>query len=69
MQRILYMIRKEFRQIFRDPPMVAIIFMVPLFQLLILANAITTEVKHIKLTIVRWPWLFRRISRRIYSGI
>jgi len=52
MQRILYMIRKEFRQIFRDPPMVAIIFMVPLFQLLILANAITTEVKHIKLTIV-----------------
>ena len=52
MQRIQYMIRKEFRQIFRDRPMVAIIFMVPIIQLLILAYAITTDVKHIKLTIV-----------------
>ncbi len=51
MRRIKYMIWKEFRQIFRDPPMIAIIFMVPLIQLFILSYAITTDVKHIKLSI------------------
>ena len=49
MGRILHMIRKEFRQVFRDPPMVAIIFLVPVVQLLVLSFAITTEVKHIRL--------------------
>jgi len=45
------MIRKEFRQIFRDPPMVAIIFLVPVFQLLIFSFAVTTEVKQVKLAV------------------
>ena len=49
MGRILHMIRKEFRQVFRDPPMVGIIFLVPVVQLLVLSFAITTEVKHIRL--------------------
>lgn len=49
MQRIAAMIRKEFRQVFRDPHMVAIVFLAPVVQLVILAFAITTEVKHIKL--------------------
>lgn len=52
MRPILEMMRKEFRQIFRDPPMVAIIFLVPIIQLLILAYAITTDVKHIKLAVI-----------------
>lgn len=52
MQRIFYMIQKEFRQIFRDPPMVAIIFVVPIVQFFLLSYTITTDVKHIKLTVV-----------------
>lgn len=51
MKKIGYMIQKEFRQIFRDPPMVAIIFMVPLIQLIILANAVTTDVKEITMMV------------------
>ena len=52
MSVILHMIQKEFRQIFRDRAMLAIIFVVPIIQLLILSFAVTTDVKHIKLTIV-----------------
>ncbi len=63
MQRILYMIRKEFRQIFRDPPMIAIIFAVPLVQLLVLAYAITTDVQHLKLTVADFD--HSQISREI----
>ncbi len=48
MQRIITMIRKEFRQIFRDRPMLVIIFIVPIIQLLIMSFAFTSEVKHIK---------------------
>ncbi|MFH0778853.1 MAG: ABC transporter permease [Candidatus Eisenbacteria bacterium] len=51
MHRILNMIGKEFRQVFRDRPMLAIIFVAPVVQLLILSFAITTEVKHIKLVV------------------
>ncbi len=51
MRRVFFMIRKEFRQIFRDPPMVAIIFLVPVVQMLILSFAITTEIKHVKLAV------------------
>ncbi|KPJ59295.1 MAG: hypothetical protein AMJ46_11660 [Latescibacteria bacterium DG_63] len=52
MRRVVHMVRKEFRQVFRDKPMLAIIFAVPIVQLLILSFAITTEVKHIKLMVV-----------------
>ncbi len=51
MQQILAMIRKEFKQIFRDIPMMAIIFIVPIIQLFVLAFAITVDVKQIKLLI------------------
>jgi ABC-2 type transport system permease protein len=52
MNVILHMLQKEFLQIFRDRAMLAIIFVVPIVQLLILSFAVTTDVKHIKLTIV-----------------
>ncbi len=52
MRPILTMIRKEFLQVFRDPPMVALLFVVPLIQLFILAYTITTDVKHIRLAVV-----------------
>ncbi|MDZ7372697.1 MAG: ABC transporter permease [candidate division KSB1 bacterium] len=52
MRTIGHLIRKEFRQIRRDRPMLGIIFVVPLVQLLILANVFTTETKHVKLLMV-----------------
>lgn len=51
MRRIYFMMKKEFRQIFRDPPMIAIIFVMPVVQMLVLSFAITTEIKHVKLAV------------------
>lgn len=46
-----HLLRKEFRQIFRQREMVAIIFVVPVVQLLILGYAINLDVKRINLAI------------------
>ncbi len=51
MRRIKSVIRKEFRQVFRDRPMLFLIFGVPVVQLVLLSFAITTEVKHVKLLV------------------
>ena len=48
MKTILYIIQKEFKQIFRNKGMLPIIFVLPLVQLIILSNAATFEVQHIK---------------------
>ena len=48
MKIILYIIQKEFKQIFRNKGMLPIIFVLPLLQLVILSNAATFEVKNIK---------------------
>ena len=48
MKTILYIIQKEFKQIFRNKGMLPIIFVLPLIQLIILSNAATFEVKNIK---------------------
>ena len=48
MKTILYIIQKEFKQIFRNKGMLPIIFVLPLIQLVILSNAATFEVKNIK---------------------
>ena len=52
MRVILFLIQKEFLQIFRNKTMLPIIFMVPIVQLLILANAATFEMKNINLSVV-----------------
>ncbi len=52
MQQILYLIQKEFRQIFRDKAMVTIIFFAPIVQMIVLGFAITTDVKNVKTVIV-----------------
>ncbi len=51
MRPILVLIRKEFQQIFRDRHMMAIIFAVPLIQIFILGNAMTTDVKNLRLVV------------------
>ena len=52
MRTILYIIQKEFLQVFRNKSMLPIIFVVPIVQLIILVNAATYEMKHIGMTVV-----------------
>lgn len=52
MRRILVLLQKEFIQIFRNKTILPIIFLLPIVQLLILANAATQEMKNIRLAIV-----------------
>ena len=51
-RQLSILIRKEFRQIFRNKSILAIIFVAPLLQLLILPMAANYEVKNIKLAVV-----------------
>lgn len=52
MQTILVLLRKEFRQIFRNRAMLPIIFVMPIVQLLVLAFAATFEVKQTPVALV-----------------
>jgi len=52
MRTILYLIRKEFIQIFRNKFISKAIFAVPIVQMLILVPALTMEIKNITLTII-----------------
>ena len=49
---IIFIIQKEFKQIFRNKSMLPIIFILPLLQLVILSNAASFEVKNIKFSYV-----------------
>ncbi|MEW6671842.1 MAG: ABC transporter permease [Thermodesulfobacteriota bacterium] len=46
-ERIKHMLIKEFIQIFRDPRMKGVIFLMPVIQLLVFGYAVTTDVKHV----------------------
>lgn len=52
MKTLLFIIQKEFRQIFRNKGMLPVIFVLPLLQLLILSNAASFEVKNIQFSYV-----------------
>lgn len=52
MRTVLFIVQKEFIQVFRNRMMVPIIFFVPLVQLIILVHAATFEMKNIKMSIV-----------------
>lgn len=52
MKTILFIIQKEFRQIFRNKAMLPIIFVLPMLQLLILSNAASFEINNIKFSYV-----------------
>ncbi|MFC1770385.1 ABC transporter permease [Candidatus Margulisiibacteriota bacterium] len=52
MKRILYLMQKEFRQIFREKANLVIIFIIPILQLFLLGFAITTDVKNIGTIII-----------------
>ena len=52
MRRIKFLLKKEFKQIFRNKAMLPIIFVLPIVQLLILVNAATFEIKKIDIAIL-----------------
>ena len=52
MRALRFLLRKEFLQIFRDRVIVRLVFILPVVQLLLLANAATFEVKSARLFVV-----------------
>lgn len=52
MKQILYLLQKEFIQIFRDKFLGKVIFIIPIVQILILAPAITFEVRNLKIAVI-----------------
>ena len=51
LERLKHMLIKEFIQIFRDPRMRAVIFLVPIIQVIIFGYAVTTDVRHIPMAL------------------
>lgn len=52
MRMLRFLLRKEFTQIFRDPALVRMLFMMPIVQLIILSNAATFELKRARMHVV-----------------
>ncbi len=52
MRTILYLLQKEFIQVFRNKAMLPIIFLMPVIQMLILVYAATMEMKSVNITVV-----------------
>jgi len=67
MQRILYLIQKEFRQILRERTYLGLIFAMPFLQMVILGFAITMDVKNVPLTIVDYD--NSRFSRQLIDNL
>ncbi len=52
MARVLEMVRKEFRQVLRDPRMARVIFVAPIIQLLVFGYAVSTDVRDTRTFVV-----------------
>ncbi|MBD3336133.1 MAG: ABC transporter permease subunit [Candidatus Eisenbacteria bacterium] len=52
MQPIAYLIRKEFRQVFRNRDMLRVIFLVPLVQLFIFSYAANTDLQNVRVSVL-----------------
>ncbi|OGF48013.1 MAG: ABC transporter permease [Candidatus Firestonebacteria bacterium RIFOXYA2_FULL_40_8] len=52
MKKIFNLAKKEFIQTFRDKKMLPIIFVAPVIQLILLGYAVTTDVKHVYISVV-----------------
>lgn len=52
MRTILFILQKEFRQLFRDKTMLPIIFIIPILQLVVLSFTATFEIKNTRLVVV-----------------
>lgn len=52
MRNLKFLLQKEFKQIFRDPSIIRLIFIMPVIQLIMLPFAADYEIKNIKLAVV-----------------
>lgn len=71
MRVLRILLEKEFRQIFRDPAILRIIFMMPTVQLLIMPLAADYEVKNVKICVVDYdhsPYSHKLINKITASG-
>ncbi len=70
MRAILYLIQKEFRQVFRDKAMLFILFFAPLVQMIVLGYAITIDIKNVKTAIVDYDrsQASREVARRFQNN-
>ncbi|MEX0748225.1 MAG: ABC transporter permease, partial [Rhodothermales bacterium] len=70
MRAIPILLRKEFRQIFRNRAMLPIIFVMPIIQLVVLAFAATFEVKSTPVTVVAQEWTpeARRLVQKLEAS-
>ncbi len=71
MRTLKFLLQKEFRQIFRDPSILRIIFIMPVIQLMLLPWAADYEIKNIKLSVTdldHSPYSRRLISKITASG-
>lgn len=71
MRTLRFLLRKEFRQIFRDKAIVAMIFFLPMAQLMLMPLAADYEVRNINLAVVdhdKSPYSQKLISKIVASG-
>lgn len=71
MRTLKFLLQKEFRQIFRDPGILRVIFMMPTIQLMILPWAADYEMKNIKLSVTdrdRSDYSQKLVSKITASG-
>jgi len=71
MRTLKFLLQKEFRQIFRDPSILRVIFIMPVIQLIVLPFAADYEVKNINLTVVdqdHSTYSQRLVSKMTASG-
>ena len=52
MRRLWFLLKKEFRQIVRNPFMLRAVIMVPLLQMLLLVPAVTFQIKNLDLAVM-----------------
>lgn len=66
MQPILYLIQKEFRQIFRDSMMVRILFVMPMLQLFLFGYAVNNDLRNVRVAVLDQD--HSRESRRLVDS-
>lgn len=64
-ERLRWMLFKEFIQVFRDPRMRVVIFLIPCVQVLVIGYAVSTDVKHVRTAVCDFD--NSRISRELIS--
>src|SRR5690554_3686475 len=70
MRTILYLLQKEFIQIFRNKTILPLMFVLPIVQLLILVNAATMTMKNLRVEVVDNDYspLSRRIASELHAS-